>query len=224
MSSITKEKLLIIAPGAYKAPNLDALVVAINAAAAKYGISNNPNRLRFWIANIAHESADFTKLEESLFYRDPVRIATIFKSGFDANKNKVADPDEIAAARAYVGQPEKLANRAYAGRFGNGDEASGDGWRYRGSGLIMTTFKDNYLQASLALFGDTRLVEKPELLRDSVTYQTPALSAGQYWQSRGCNELADAGQFSKCCVAVQGDASTVLLRKAYLDRATSLIL
>lgn len=224
MSSITLEKLIRIAPRARNAPNADALVEALNAAADKYGISNNPQRLRFWIANLAHESAEFTTLEENLNYRDPQRIATIFRSGFDLNRNKVADADEIALARNYVGQPEKLANRAYANRYGNGNEASGDGWKYRGSGLIMLTFKDNYTKASFELFNDARLAQSPELMRDNVTYQVPAMAAAHFWKSNGCNELADANQFGAACAKVQGDSSTVPARKAYLDRAIGLIL
>ncbi|VFS40942.1 Predicted chitinase [Serratia liquefaciens] len=62
----------------------------------------------------------------------------------------MVDPDEIEFARGYVRRPEKLANRAYANRGGNGPEASGDGWRYRGRGLIQTTFKNNYRAAGNA--------------------------------------------------------------------------
>ncbi|WP_238582660.1 glycoside hydrolase family 19 protein [Trabulsiella odontotermitis] len=122
----------------------------VSAAAAEFQIQT-PLRLAAFIAQTGHESTGFSRLSESLYYTDAERVARIFRSGFDNNKNGVIDPAEIAFARAYTRNPEKLANRAYAGRGGNGDEKSGDGWRYRGRGLIQVTFHDNYLLCGQAL-------------------------------------------------------------------------
>lgn len=215
MRQVTKADLLGFAPGAKSAPNLDNLAAALSAAMERFQI-NSPIRMRYFLAQLAHESAEFTKLEESLYYKDATRVAQIFKHGFDADRDKVVDPEEVIEAAKYCRKPEALANRAYADRNGNGNEASGDGWRYRGSGLIMTTFLYNFLVTSMAIFGDRRLVDRPELLRDNVSYVTPALAAAAFWDSKGLNALADKADFVGVCKAVQGDASTVKQRKAYL--------
>ncbi|HDT2145339.1 glycoside hydrolase family 19 protein [Kosakonia sacchari] len=158
-------------------------------AAAEFQI-NTPARLAAFIAQTGHESTGFSRLSENLYYTDAERVARIFRSGFDTNKNGVIEPSEVAFARAYTRNPEKLANRAYAGRGGNGDEASGDGWRYRGRGLIQVTFRDNYFRCGKALGLD--LIATPDLLLE---YVNAARSAAWYWQTNGCNELADKGDF-----------------------------
>ncbi|EDN4425248.1 glycoside hydrolase family 19 protein [Salmonella enterica subsp. enterica serovar Kentucky] len=161
----------------------------LSKAAAEFQI-NTPARLSAFIAQTGHESTSFSRLSENLYYTDAERVARIFRSGFDNNKNGVIEPAEIAFARAYTRNPEKLANRAYAGRGGNGDEASGDGWRFRGRGLIQVTFRDNYFRCGKALGLD--LIATPDLLLE---YVNAARSAAWYWQTNGCNELADKGDF-----------------------------
>lgn len=158
-------------------------------AAAEFQI-NTPARLAAFIAQTGHESTGFSRLSENLYYTDAERVARIFRSGFDTNKNGVIEPAEVAFAHAYTRNPEKLANRAYAGRGGNGDEATGDGWRYRGRGLIQVTFRDNYFRCGKALGLD--LIATPDLLLE---YVNAARSAAWYWQTNGCNELADKGDF-----------------------------
>lgn len=158
-------------------------------AAAEFQI-NTPARLSAFIAQTGHESTSFSRLSENLYYTDAERVARIFRSGFDTNKNGVIEPAEVAFALAYTRNPEKLANRAYAGRGGNGDEASGDGWRYRGRGLIQVTFRDNYFRCGKALGLD--LIATPDLLLE---YVNAARSAAWYWQTNSCNELADKGDF-----------------------------
>ncbi|MCX9038841.1 glycoside hydrolase family 19 protein [Citrobacter portucalensis] len=159
------------------------------SAANEFGIST-PKRLAAFIAQLGHESEGFSRLSENLYYSDADRVARIFRSGFDNNKNGVIEPSEIEFARAYTRNPEKLANRAYALRGGNGNESSGDGWRFRGRGLIQVTFRDNYRKCGAALGLD--LLTTPDLL---LQFAPAARSAAWYWQSTGCNELADAGDF-----------------------------
>ncbi|CAM7521355.1 Glycoside hydrolase family 19 catalytic domain-containing protein [Citrobacter freundii] len=161
----------------------------VSKATAEFQI-NTPARLAAFIAQTGHESTGFSRLSENLYYSDAERVARIFRSGFDINKNGVIEPVEIEFARAYTRNPEKLANRAYAGRGGNGDEASGDGWRYRGRGLIQITLRNNYLQCGKALGLD--LIASPDLLLE---YLNAARSAAWYWKANGCNELADKGDF-----------------------------
>ncbi|MFB5082496.1 glycoside hydrolase family 19 protein, partial [Raoultella sp. C349492] len=122
----------------------------IVSAMAEFGI-DTPKRQAAFLAQVCHESTGLTVLSESLYYKDPRRVAQIFITGFDLNSNRVIEPAEIEFAKAYVRNPEKLANRAYANRGGNGPESSGDGWRYRGRGPIQTTFKNNYRATGIAL-------------------------------------------------------------------------
>lgn len=158
-------------------------------AACEFGITT-PKRMAAFIAQVGHESTSFSRLSESLYYTDAERVARIFKTGFDNNKNGVIEPAEIEYARAYIRNPEKLANRAYAGRGGNGNEASGDGWRFRGRGLIQVTFRNNYEDCGTVLGLD--LLANPDLLLD---FAQAARSAAWFWSANGCNTLADKGSF-----------------------------
>ncbi len=92
----------------------------------------------------------------------------------------------LADAQTYARQPEKIANRAYAGRLGNGDEQSGDGWQYRGRGIIQITGRGNYQEVGAAL--GLPLEAQPELLEQP---DNAALSAGWFWKSHLLNPLAD---------------------------------
>jgi putative chitinase len=151
----------------------------LSLAIAKWDVRCVPE----FLAQVAHESALLSCVEENLWYTTPERIVRVFRK-FDINKNSVPDPEEIAFALQFVRQPVKLANFVYANRFGNGDEASGDGWRYRGRGLIQVTFKDNYRAYETA--SGVPAVKHPGLL---VTPQYAADSAAWYWMSRGLDAL-----------------------------------
>lgn len=135
------------------------------------------------------ETQQFKKFRENLYYTDPERLAKIFKSKMDLDHDGVIEPNEIEAAKAYVKNPEAAANFVYANRFGNGDERSGDGFKFRGGGLFHTTFRDNWLATSLFLFKDDRLVQDPKLIEDP---RNAVLSAGYYWHSRNINLPASA--------------------------------
>jgi putative chitinase len=148
---------------------------ALNGAFARFHI-NTPDRVCAFLAQTSHESGHFNRLEESLFYKTPNRLMAVWPRRF---------PNE-ATALPFVQNPERLANFVYAQRMGNGDEASGDGFRYRGRGLIQLTGRSNYRQASDAL--DVDLVSKPDGL---MSKDVAALSAAWFWDSRGLNALAD---------------------------------
>lgn len=184
-------------------------------AAAEFQI-NTPARLAAFIAQTGHESTGFSRLSENLYYTDAERVARIFRSSFDTNKNGVIEPAEVTFALAYTRNPEKLANRVYAGRGGNGDEASGDGWRYRGRGLIQVTFRDNYFRCGKALGLD--LIATPDLLLE---YVNAARSAAWYWQTNGCNELADKGDFLAVTRRINPPAEGQADRLARLEVARS---
>ena len=124
----------------------------------------------------------------------------------------------------YERNPEKLANYVYALRLGNGDEASGDGWRYRGRGLIQTTGRSNYRATGVAL--TQPLEAQPELLR---TPGMAALSAAWFWKSHGLNELADVGgagddeDFETISIRINGGRAGLDSRKAYWEAAKDAI-
>ena len=97
---------------------------------------------------------------------------------------------------------QQIANLAYGGRYGNGDAASGDGWRYRGRGLKQITFKDNHRDCGRAL--DVDLIANPGLL--ATDDALAARSAAWFWSARGCNEAADKGDFAQTTRIINGPA------------------
>ena len=110
--------------------------------------------------------------------------------------------------------PERLASRVYASRMGNGDESSGDGYRYRGRGLIQLTGRDNYRLAASALH--LPLLDQPELLTKP---EHAARSAAWFWFSHGCNALADAGNFMAITKKINGGTNGYTDRCRYWARA-----
>lgn len=173
---ITEQQLLQILPNAR--PVAGIFVPALNRAMARWKI-DSPVRQAAFLAQIGHESGQLRRLVENLNYSAEALVRT-WPSRFTAQN-----------AGAYARQPEKIANRVYGGRMGNGPEASGDGWRYRGRGLIQLTGRDNYRAAAQAL--GLPLLENPELLEQP---EHAAQSAAWWWATHGLNELADAGRFS----------------------------
>lgn len=122
-----------------------------------------------FLAQCAHESAGFTGLTENLNY-SAVGLQRIWPHRFTAR-----------ASLEYAHKPEQIANRAYANKGGNGNEVSGDGWRFRGRGFIQLTLRENYAAASQRLYRDDRLVQLPEQV---ALPPVAALTALDYWQSR----------------------------------------
>lgn len=181
---------------------LDALCVT----APKWGI-NTPLREAHFIAQLAHESAQFTRLEENLNY-SAKRICEVWPKRF-ANLTK---------AGPYANNPERLANRVYADRIGNGVEASGDGWRYRGRGPIQITGRGNYQTAGDGIGLD--LVETPEaVLRPLVGCDV----AGWFWHSRKLNALADVDNIRHITMRVNGGSEGLEDRRGWLHRAKTIL-
>lgn len=164
---------------------------------------NTPDRQAMFLAQVAHESAELTRLEENLRY-SPARIMEVFPRYVSSWR----DADALSKS------PEKLACRVYGGRMGNGDEASGDGYRYRGRGLIQLTGRDNYRLAGSALH--LALIERPELLLQP---DVAARSAAWFWFSHGCNQLADAGDFLGVTRRINGGTNGHVDRCRYLTAA-----
>ena len=203
---ITESQLLRILPNAR--PVAGIFVPALNRAMARYDIST-PARQAAFLAQVGHESGQLRSLSESLYYKDATRVAQLFKYGFDLNHNGRVDPAEVRAAEAYLRNSEKLANRVYGGRYGNGPEASGDGFKYRARGLIGVTFRDNYRLAGKAI--GLPLLDQPALLEQP---EYAALSAAWFWWDRGLNELADAGLFDSITRKVNGSGNGAAERRA----------
>ena len=138
-----------------------------------FGI-NDVNKQAAFIGQCSHECNHFKTLEENLNYR-PETLQRLFGHKFK--------PEEIAL---YAHNPQKIANRIYSSRMGNRDEASGDGFRFRGRGCIQLTGHDSYWHFGQSIKQD--MVAHPELV---ATPMYAALSAGWFWQTHGCNNLAE---------------------------------
>lgn len=156
----------------------------VNKAIELAGASTR-NRLCMFLATVAHESNDLTRLEENLNYSAEGLVKSWPRRFNDAT------------AAQYARRPEKIANYVYALRGGNGDEQSGDGWRYRGAGAIQLTFKANH--HACAAFFDKRDEDMQAWLR---TPEGALLSAAWFWKSRGCNDYADHNDFDGVCDVV----------------------
>lgn len=162
----------------------------IARACERYRIENK-QRIAGFLAQCSHESAGFTKLTEDLFYKSPERIKVVWHKRFAS----------VADAAAYTRNPTKLANRVYANRLGNGDEASGDGAKYAGKGLIQLTGRANYMAAGDAIGYDYKA--RPEAV---ALPEHAALTAAWFWATAGCNEMMDRGLIDEVTKRVNGPA------------------
>ena len=153
---------------------------------ATFGVNDVKKQAAF-IGQCSHECNHFKTLEENLNYRAET-LQKLFGHKFQ--------PNEFAL---YAHQPEKIANRIYANRMGNRDEKSGDGWRFHGRGCIQLTGHDNYYHFGQAVQRD--MVKDPQLV---ATPMYAALSAGWFWKTHGCNELAESGNNEGLCKRING--------------------
>ncbi len=189
-------------------PKLQQYLPHLNEAMKLYAV-NTLARTAAFVAQTAHESAQYTRLLESLFYTKASGLMATWPRRF---------PTE-AAALPYVRNEEKLANFVYANRMGNGDGASGDGFRYRGRGIIQLTGREKYRLTGEALGVD--LVGSPELA------QTPEIAfkaAGLFWTSSRLNELADAGDFKTITQRINGGQNGAADRLKYFEAAKRVLL
>ena len=200
------------------ASNLEAAVGCPEAVAARwaphlaescslYRIDTRPN-LAAYLAQIGHESAGLTKVTENLNYGAPGLMQT-WPGRFDS-----------ARARQCARQPQRIANWAYANRLGNGPPESGDGWKYRGRGLIQVTGRSNYEATTELLrerFADVPdFPEAPDLLTEP---QWAARSAAAFWFDHDLNELAEQGLFDRITQRINGGQNGAADRRARHERA-----
>lgn len=192
-------------PGASRA-NIDLFYEAIDNAMEEFDI-NTEARVAGFLAQIAHESGNLRAIRENLNYKAE-SLTKVWPKYFP----------NIAIANQYAKQPEKIANRAYANRMGNGPESSGEGWAYRGRGLIQLTGKQNYTNCGRALGYD--------LLNDPSYLETPegaARSAAWFWASHGLNEIADRHDITLMTKRINGGTLGLAERKENFEHALSIL-
>lgn len=153
----------------------DTVIAQIPGVMEKFGV-NTPLRLAHFLAQCGHESGGFRLTQENLNY-SAKGLMGIFKKYFPTQ----------ALADAYARKPEKIANKVYGNRMGNGPEASGEGFKFRGRGYIQLTGKQNYTAFDLAVEDD--ILANPDL----VSSKHALASAAWFWKKNGLNLIADTG-------------------------------
>ena len=152
----------------------DSVIAQIPSVQEKFEI-NTPLRLAHFLAQCGHESGGFKAVSENLNY-GAAGLQSIFKKYFTAE-----------SAKEYERKPEKIANIVYANRMGNGNQASGEGYKFRGRGFIQLTGKDNYTSFDKVVEDD--IIANPEL----VATKYPLLSAAWFFHKNGLHKIADEG-------------------------------
>jgi putative chitinase len=181
---ITENQLKILLPNN---KNITEWCVSLNKILPMYGIST-PKRIAMFIAQCAHESNDFSVLSENLMYRAETLLHE-WPSHFPS----------LMIAQQYALQPEKIANRAYANRMGNGNESSGDGWKYRGRGLIQITGHDNNIK-----FADSLNMTVSQAIQYLLTFDGAVESGCWYWKINNINPWCDSGNVQKVTEIING--------------------
>lgn len=187
MSLLTTEQLAQMIPGN---PYVADWHEALEQLLPDYEI-DTPKRIAAFVAQCAHESGNFKVLKENLNYRSAT-LLKLFPKYFPTQ----------ALADAYANMPNKqeaIANRIYASRMGNGDEQSGDGFRYCGRGLIQLTGKNNYQAFAESI--ETPVEDIPAYL---ATFEGAAQSACWFWETNNLNRFADVGDIKGLTRAING--------------------
>jgi putative chitinase len=184
---LTKDQLKQLLPNN---PYIDHWHHALSILLPDYEI-NTPQRIAAFMAQCAHESGGFTALKENLNYK-PATLRKLFSKYFPTD----------ALAEEYCAKPNKqeaIASRIYANRMGNGDEASGDGYKYCGRGLIQLTGKSNYIA-----FADSLEITPEEASEYLATFEGAAQSACWFWESNKLNQWADKGDILTLTKRING--------------------
>lgn len=202
---LTQEQLRQIIP---KNPHVAHWHSALSKLLPDYQI-DTPQRMAAFLAQCAHESGGFTAIKENLNYRWQ-SLRKIFPKYFPT--------DEIA--QEYASKPDKqaaIANRVYANRMGNGDEASGDGYRYCGRGLIQLTGKENY-----TWFAASLEISPEEASQYMETFEGAAQSACWFWETNNLNRWADANDILTLTKRINGGTIGLEDRKKHYEHALHL--
>lgn len=202
MRRVTIELLRQICPKT-RVSRLTSYVEPLNIVGQHFGLFQNPKRMAAFLAQIAHESGGFNFVQEGLNY-----------SAQGLRKTWPRRFPTLASAQPYARNSEKIANKVYANRMGNGPESSGDGFRFRGRGLIQLTGRDNYTRFARSI-GKT--------LDETVAYlQTPdgaVASAGWFWDINKLNVYADRDDFVGLTRRINGGIIGLADRKHHYDIA-----
>jgi putative chitinase len=172
----------------------------------KYDIST-PERQAAFIGQCAHESGNFKYLEENLNY-SAERLCAVWPSRFP----------NLEAAAPYHRNPEAIANKVYSGRMGNGPEDSGEGFAFRGRGVVQLTGRDNYQRCGDGLGVD--LVGNPDLLKEP---KYAMLSAGWFWNKTNLNALADSGDLETMTRRINGGLNGLNDRLKHIAHAQEVL-
>ena len=171
---------------------------------------NTPQRVAAFIAQCAHESGNFRILKENLNYRAS-SLRRVFPKYFSTNE----------LAQLYASMPNKqeaIANRVYANRMGNGDESSGDGWRYCGRGLIQLTGKNNYQAFADSI--ETPVEDIPQYL---ATFEGAVQSACWFWETNNLNQWADKGDIVTLTRRINGGTNGLEDRIKHYNHALRIL-
>lgn len=168
---------------------------------------DSSKRLAAFLAQCAHESASFTAIKENLNYK-AATLQKLFKKYFPTEE----------LAKEFAGKPEKIANKIYANRMGNGSEESGDGYRYCGRGLIQLTGKDNYTN-----FADSIETTPEEVSEYLETFEGAVQSACWFWESNNLNQWADRGDILTLTKRINGGTIGLEDRIAHYEHALHIL-
>jgi len=199
---LTQDQLAKLIPGN---PYVDHWHHALSEALPDYDI-NTPYRIAAFVAQCAHESGNFTAIKENLNYRAET-LSKVWPRLFSAD-----------VAQQYAHNQEAIANRAYASRMGNGDEASGDGFRFCGRGLIQLTGKSNY-QA----FADSVQMDINDVPEYLATFEGAVQSACWFWENNNLNQWADQGDIVKITKIINGGTLGIEDRTARYNHALQIM-
>jgi putative chitinase len=177
----------------------------LNTNLPLHGITSK-YQIAAFIAQCSHESGGFNIMVENLNYSSD-GLRKVFPKYF---------PDTVIADK-YARQPKAIGSRVYAGRMGNGSEASGDGYKFRGRGILQLTGKINYMECSASVYHDDRLMETPELLEGK---EGALLSALWFWDK---NKLKDVADFTVLTKRINGGTNGAADRVKYLQKAMSIL-
>jgi predicted chitinase len=173
----------------------------------RYGIADSRLRLAHFFAQVLHESGCMRFDMENLNYSSNT-LTKVFGAYFPTQEE----------ADAYAGQPEKIANRVYANRMGNRGETSGDGWKYRGRGLIQLTGRSNY-KAFAEWVGDKRILDQPDLVASEYAVH----SAVFFWDKHNLNRIADKDDVVGLTKRVNGGENGLAHRRELFNKANGLL-
>jgi putative chitinase len=196
---LTKQQLKQLLP---KNPYIDQWHNALSQLLPDYEI-NTPQRIAAFIAQCAHESGNFIFLSENLNYKAE-SLVKIFHKYFPT----------IESTNGYAKNPEKIANKIYANRMGNGDELSGDGFKYRGRGLIQLTGKTNY-----TWFAASLEISPEEAAQYTQTFEGAAQSGCWFWETNKLNQYADTGDILTMTKRINGGTIGLEDRKKHYAHA-----